>query len=164
MKSRAALIAVLSVTGLMLLACGGDGQDWPGLAGGSSTTSTSTTSTWSSSTKSPSTTTTTRPSTTTEATVPPEAVDGTNLAACMDRTCDVWAQTGDVVRFDAPLVTNEFHVVSVSGDQMSFMVFNDGPSPFQGTMGGTGTIESGDVHVDVVGYEANRVQLSIRPR
>jgi hypothetical protein len=142
----------LGLIGLMLTACGDDDSEGDSAAAGSTSESSSESSS------------TMRSSTTTESTVPAEPADGTNLAACADRTCEVWVRTGDLIRFDAQFTANEFQAVSISGNQVSFVVFDDQPSPAQGSMGGTGSADIADVHFDLVRFEGDRAFLRFRPR
>jgi hypothetical protein len=151
-----AVMGMSCVAGLMLPACGGDDPETPDAASRPTSETSSTSSTSSS--------TTTQPPPTTASTVAQEPVDGTNLAACADRTCDVWVQTGDVIRFDPHFSANEFQVVTVSGEQLTFAAFDDRPSPLQGSVGGTGTVETADIRIDLIRHDGNRAFLTFRPR
>jgi hypothetical protein len=154
---RPNLVAALLIAASVLSGCGGgdsDGSDGGDAAADATSASSSVRSS----------STTTRPSTTTESTAPAEPADGTNLAACADRTCEVWVRPGDVIRFEPQFIANEFQAESVSGNRFSFVVFDDQPSPLEGWIGGTGNADISDVHFDLVRLEGDRAFLRFRPR
>ncbi|OON73876.1 hypothetical protein [Streptomyces tsukubensis] len=79
---------------------------------------------------------------------PPKAVDGTNLAACGDGTCEVEVKTGDVISVKSSSGAKEFMITGLSEDGPTVAV-----GPFDNPM--TTTVNGG--------VEINGVSLEITP-
>ncbi|MBG0854541.1 hypothetical protein I2W78_22520 [Streptomyces spinoverrucosus] len=93
-----------------------------------------------------------------------EARDGRNFEACLDRTCEVEVRDGDVIRFAPKFISETFTVDRVTDEKVEFSATDDQPSPLRGWVGGTGTVETGDIHVDFDRPDDERVILKFSPR
>lgn len=147
----AVLVALIPLVGLILAACGGGDSERPEADRPASTTPSKPTST------------ATQPSTTESPTVP-EPEDGTDLSACLDRTCEVQVVVGDIIRFDPQFRMNEVHVLGVSNNRFEFKAFDDQPTPASGWIGGTGSADIADVHLELVHLDADGAILRFQPR
>jgi hypothetical protein len=143
-----------TILALLLLGCGGGDGDEPEKAATPTTGRDQSTASHSASAK---------PSPTPTPT-PHEAVDGRDLDACLDRTCEVEVREGDTIRFAPKFVTDTFTVENITDEKVEFSATDDQPSPLRGWVGGTGTVETGDIHVDFDRTDDGRVILKFSPR
>lgn len=92
------------------------------------------------------------------------AADGRDFGACRDRSCEVEVETGDTIRFAPKYEANTFTVGPTGHGRVDFVVAEDGDSPLRGWVGGTGNVETGDIHVHFERTHDGRVVLTFRPR
>jgi len=90
---------------------------------------------------------------------PETAADGRNLRACRDGKCEVVVKAGDVIRFNDKLDTDPLTVISAG---KTFTVTD--PSGFVTSIGGSGTLETGSVHIQVGESKGKRTAVRISPR
>lgn len=151
---RRAVFAVLGpVLALMLVGCGGGDEserDAP-RTGKSQSPPSRTASTASAPTATPTP-------------IPQEAQDGRDFDACLDRSCEVEVREGDTIRFAPKYVTDTFTVDGITDSRVEFSATDDQPSPLRGWVGGTGEIETGDIHVDFDRTDGGRIILKFSPR
>lgn len=160
-RSRA-LWALGPVLALMVTACGGGDSDEAGSAATPATGKGQRSASHSASaTPSP---TPTPSSTSTPSPTRKEARDGRNLDACLDRSCEVEVRDGDTIRFAPKFISETFTVDRITDDRVEFSATDDQPSPLRGWVGGTGTVETGDIHVDFDRPDDERVILKFSPR
>jgi hypothetical protein len=82
----------------------------------------------------------------------------------LDRTCEVEVREGDTIRFAPKFVTDTFTVERITDEQVDFSATGDFPGTLRGWVGGTGTVETGDIHVDFDRTEDGKIILEISPR
>lgn len=90
--------------------------------------------------------------------------DGTNLRACADRTCEVLVKSGDTIRFAAKWEIRQFTVTSIANRWLSFVSLDTEPAALRGSVGGSGSVETADVHIDITPFGRKQAILKIRPR
>jgi hypothetical protein len=90
---------------------------------------------------------------------PDNAADGRNLRACRDGACEVVVKAGDVLRFDRKVDTEPLDVIS-AGDRFTV---GDGTG-FAASTGGSGTIGTGSIQIQVGESEGDRTAIRISPR
>ncbi|MDT3444874.1 MULTISPECIES: hypothetical protein [unclassified Pseudofrankia] len=93
-----------------------------------------------------------------------EARDGRDFAACLDRDCQVEVTAGDVIQFAPEFVTNTFLVDQTAGERVDFRVRDDRSGALKGYVAGDGSVDTGDIHVDVTWLADGRLVLTFRPR
>ncbi len=86
------------------------------------------------------------------------------MDACLDRSCEVEVRDGDTIRFAPKFISETFTVDRITDDRVEFSATDDQPSPLRGWVGGTGTVETGDIHVDFDRPDDERVILKFSPR
>lgn len=52
----------------------------------------------------------------------------------------------------------------VAGNKLYFTSFDNEPSPLRGWVGGTGNVETADIHVDITPFKSGSTILQFRPR
>lgn len=95
---------------------------------------------------------------------PQEAQDGRDFDACLDRACEVEVREGDTIRFTPKYVTDTFTVDGITDSRVEFSATDDQPSPLRGWVGGTGEVETGDIHVAFDRTDDGRIILKFSPR
>lgn len=147
---------LLPLCALLLVGCGNDSSDDADDADTTDSPSVS-------ESVSPSATPTPSATPSTSPTSAGEPADGRDLGACRDRTCEVEVKAGDTIRFAPRFITDTLTIERISKDRVEYSATDDQPSPLRGWLGGTGTIQTGDIRVDFDRVGA-RVIIKIRPR
>ncbi|MEV0996467.1 hypothetical protein [Nonomuraea sp. NPDC050202] len=92
-----------------------------------------------------------------------KAADGRKLSACQDLRCEVEVKGGDTIRFAAKYDIKAFHVQRVAKQTLYFATA-DGDGGMHGYVGGSGSVSTADVHIEMTPLGSKRMILKIRPR
>ncbi|MFB4267405.1 hypothetical protein [Nonomuraea sp. GTA35] len=92
-----------------------------------------------------------------------KAADGRKLSACQDLRCEVEVKGGDTIRFTAKYDIKAFHVQRVAKRTLYFATA-DGDGGMHGYVGGSGSVSTADVHIEMTPLGSKRMILKIRPR
>lgn len=92
----------------------------------------------------------------------PRAVDGADVAACADGSCEVRVRAGDEVRFEDRIGLDTFTVVSV-GNGALWHRAGDGGSRLAGSVSAPGHVQLNQLTVEIIAVEGDRavIRMSI---